>query len=246
MTQASDEPISWLLLERYALGELSDTERQQVERRLAASERDRACLESILTDRSELPPLPLPVSRLAGAASHAHTQRVPTARAARAATHASWFGARAARLGGVLAMAAAVGLAFVWLGRDGELADLAGTGGLARTRVKGGELALQLVSDTRGAAPTHFAEGERFKALVSCPSEFDEQLHLFVFQAGVRYEPIAPARLVCGNSVPLPGAFSLDGRTPAEVCVTWGTEVRRARTKEQLGDNAACAVLAAE
>lgn len=51
------EPLSWLLLERYALGELSPDERKDVEARLARSEVDRACLAEIMADQSELPPL---------------------------------------------------------------------------------------------------------------------------------------------------------------------------------------------
>jgi hypothetical protein len=55
--QDAPEPLSWLMLERYALGELSPDERKDVEARLARSEADRACLAEIMADQSELPPL---------------------------------------------------------------------------------------------------------------------------------------------------------------------------------------------
>jgi hypothetical protein len=55
--QNAHEPLSWLTLERYALGELSAEERRDVEARLLLSEVDRACLAEILSDKSELPAL---------------------------------------------------------------------------------------------------------------------------------------------------------------------------------------------
>jgi hypothetical protein len=55
--QHAPEPLSWLTLERYALGELSPDERKEVEARLARSETDRACLAEIMADQAELPPL---------------------------------------------------------------------------------------------------------------------------------------------------------------------------------------------
>jgi hypothetical protein len=55
--QDAREPLSWLILERYALGELSPDQRKDVELRLADSEADRACLAEIMADQSELPPL---------------------------------------------------------------------------------------------------------------------------------------------------------------------------------------------
>ena len=60
MTQLSMPPLSWLTLERYVLDELAPSERARVERQLAQSGADRACLDEILSDLSELPPLPAP------------------------------------------------------------------------------------------------------------------------------------------------------------------------------------------
>jgi hypothetical protein len=57
MTRAAREPLSWLKLERYALGELSAQQRAAVERELGASEAARAVLASI-REPLALPPLP--------------------------------------------------------------------------------------------------------------------------------------------------------------------------------------------
>jgi hypothetical protein len=54
-----NEPLSWLTLERYVLGELSAAEKLAVERRLAVSAQDRACLETIRSDMTTLPALPV-------------------------------------------------------------------------------------------------------------------------------------------------------------------------------------------
>ena len=66
-----------------------------------------------------------------------------------------------------------------------------------------------------------FQEGDRFKLVVTCPPD-----HTAHFEASVRDEgtreldhPLAPADLVCGNRVILPGAFSMTGRSANTVCV---------------------------
>jgi hypothetical protein len=58
MTHAGPEPLSWLKLERYALGELGAEQRAQVERELAHSEGARAALAAI-REPLALPPLPV-------------------------------------------------------------------------------------------------------------------------------------------------------------------------------------------
>ena len=80
------EPVSWLLLERYALGELGPDERADVEARLAASEEDRACLAQIRADTSALPLLPLtaPARLRVAPAGPGSVPRSPAAQSARA------------------------------------------------------------------------------------------------------------------------------------------------------------------
>lgn len=55
------EPLSWLTLERYALGELPRAAAEQVRRQLADSPEDRARLQEIETDSPQLLPLPVPI-----------------------------------------------------------------------------------------------------------------------------------------------------------------------------------------
>lgn len=220
MTQLSMEPLSWLTLERYALDELPPVERTRVEQRLAQSSEDRACLEEILSDQSELPPLPLP---------GASVTPIAAARARRA---------RWPYVSGVLAVAAALALAVL---RPSDAPT-------ARRRVhdgaKGGEVALVLVSERKGEQPTHFREGDRFKVLVTCPPWLHEPLHVSVFQAGQRYAPLPEvAEFSCGNRVPWPGAFAVDGTTPAHVCVSWGEPNATARSPDQLTPNVVCTQL---
>jgi hypothetical protein len=198
--QGAPEPLSWLTLERYALGELSPEERRDVEARLAESEQDRACLAEILSDRSELPPLPQ-VSPIDSAKKRQRTR---------------WLGASA-----TLCAAAAV-LVFL-LRPSGELRD---------EHVKGREVALRLVSDRQGPEPTQFSAGERFKVEVTCPPSLSGSLRLVVLQGAELFEPLPrDASFRCGNLVPWPGAFALDGSEPAEVCVYWGTREKPDRAE---------------
>ena len=184
MTQLSMEPISWLTLERYALDELSPTERARVEQRLTQSSADRACLDEILNDRSELPPLP--------SSTPAKVLSIDAARARRR----SW-----SYVGGVLAVAAALALALL------RPSDVPASRRQVHDGVKGGEVALVMVGEKQGEQPSHFFVGERFKLLVTCPKWLGQKLHVTVFQAGQRYQPLTELDdSACGNRVPWPGA----------------------------------------
>jgi hypothetical protein len=191
-------PLSWLTLERYVLDELAPSERARVERQLAVSTADRACLDEILNDLSELPPLP----------------------SARPAAVTSIDGARRRRsltmVGSALAVAAALALVVL------RTSDLPAPRRDVSDGVKGGEVALALVGEQQGELPARFFEGERFKLLVTCPAWLGRRLHVVIFQDGRRYEPLVQVDdFACGNRAPWPGAFALDGDTPADVCVTW-------------------------
>jgi hypothetical protein len=189
------EPISWLMLERYALGELSAEERRLVDARLSTSAEDRALLASIVAGAAELPPLPAsaPISMAAE-----RTKRRPIG--------------RVALLGGMLATAAVVLLVRV---THTEPAPYAG--------VKGSGLSLRIISDRQGPEPKTFAPGERFKVAVTCAAQPAHSLRLLVFQGGERFEPLPEHAPHCGNLVEWPGAFALDGGEPASVCLYWGT-----------------------
>lgn len=211
-----NEPLSWLTLERYALGELSASARRDVEARLAASPEDRACLDSILQDTSELPPLPTSVVPL-------KSPRKPKTPLLVAASTA-------------LAVAAAALLLVRSHAVPGSRRLYAG--------VKGGDVALALVSDRVGRDPSQFSEGERFKLLLTCPPNFTEPAKVLVFQGDQRFEPLPTERPACGNLVPWSGAFALSGDERVTVCVAWG-DALEAATPRALGDDAVCTTLEA-
>src|SRR5580692_1245322 len=120
--RCTGEPISWLRLERYHLGELAPDERARIEAHLATCPACKACLGRIEEDDAvALPPLPaMPVRRVARI-----RRPVPIGAAV-----------------GTLAAAAAVVLAVRGSHpTDGE------RGGLSSARVKGDGMALSLVRD---------------------------------------------------------------------------------------------------
>lgn len=213
--QSAPEPLSWLTLERYALGELSAEERRDVESHLAASELDRACLAEIMSDQSELPPL-VPAA-------------VPIS-SARARKKPSW-------LPWSLGMCAAAAALLLVLRKPADQHALDPT--FEGEHVKGTDVTLRLHSDRRGADPHNFRTGERFKLEVTCPPGLSDKLRLIVVQGAEQFEP-APrdANFRCGNLVSWPGAFALDGSEPVEVCMYWGAS--SSPSHEELSRTAAC------
>jgi hypothetical protein len=95
-----------------------------------------------------------------------------------------------------------------------------------RVSFKGGELALSLVRERKGAIlhdPTTFAPKDRFKVLVTCAPGERLLWDLMVIQGEERSFPLKPGGpLLCGNRQPLPGAFTITGRSPVVVCVVVG------------------------
>jgi hypothetical protein len=209
MTRASREPLSWLVLERYALDELGPDERAAVEVRLGESADDRAALAQIRGEHLQLPPLPV-----RGAA------RLPRRRL--------WAS-------GVLALAASLLIARV---------SLRGAGELGVSVTKGGELTLALVSELHGDGPHTFTPGERFKVRVTCSTEQAAELAVVVFQGGQRFQPLLGGGARCGENLGLwPGAFTLDGDEPAQVCVLGGPALGSARSAAEVGEHGACVTL---
>ena len=103
MSQACAQPISWLLLERHALGELAG---QEVSTHLSDCASCRAALDVIERDRGrEMPSLP----------------DLTLARASRRRRRL-----RAAVAGGAVALAAAAMLSIMWRGRDDRIAGIKG------------------------------------------------------------------------------------------------------------------------
>jgi hypothetical protein len=198
-----DQPVSWLRLELYQLSEVDDAERASIATHLASCPACAACLASVERDEaSTLPPLPAAREvRARGLRSHAR------------------LGALGA---GALALAAAVMLGVGGGWRHGSTIDSRGAVG-----VKGDAVAFSLVRDDDeriDEATGAFREGDRFKAVVTCPPSMGETFDLVVYDSGGASFPLARARLACGNGVPLPGAFRLSGSAEETVCLSWGVE----------------------
>jgi hypothetical protein len=240
MTRCIGEPVSWFKLERYGLGELSERDAVQVAQHLAECPVCGACYAQIEAqaqgDSEARPPLP-------AAAARATRSEAPRSRPTRARSKNRHRNRNLAVAGTLLSAALGAWLA---LGPDMEppLSERRGSG---VTDVKGGELALELVrvaSDGRMREPGHFAPGDRFKVLFSCPPARTGALRLRVFQAGHVFEPLPPYQLEnCGNRRSLPGAFSLDGSDRVSVCVILAgdpAQVEQAREPGQLPKDSVC------
>jgi hypothetical protein len=202
------EPVSWLRLERFRLGELGGTERESIAAHLAACSSCAACLARIEADEArELPALAL-------GPAPTPPMLAPPVRSPRRRLFAS-----------VAALAAA---AVVVLG-IGRTWRSPGSAERETARPKGDGMAFVLVRDDGERvvdAQGVFRDGDRFKALVTCPPGSGATFDLVVFDAGGASFPLSPARgFACGNEVPLPGAFRLTSAGDHEtVCVVWGRD----------------------
>jgi hypothetical protein len=201
------EPISWPRLERYAL-EPRDAE---IRAHLDGCAACRACLREIERDVVALPPLVVP-------------DRSPR----------RWWHVV---LPAGLAVAAAAILLVVLRPRD----SAPPREGLAH--VKGlGTVEIVLVRERAGVVRDDvrtFAAGDRWKILVTCAADRAATIEVNIREAGAGEtdQPLAPARIVCGNRIPLPGAFTVTGARPHEVCV-------RVQASDEPG--VACTTLRAE
>jgi len=204
-------PVSWLRLERHALGELPADERADVDAHLAGCPRCRACADRIAADaQRELPALP-DATRAPGLA-------LPAPIATPVGWRRAWLGRRHAF---ALAAAAAV-FALVLLRPH----DASHVGGPRVVAVKGGDVAIELVRERDGDPdgstawePTSFAAGDRFKVLITCAPPLRVHADVVVLQVDGPAFPGAPSSIACGNRVPLPPAFRITGPGTATICV---------------------------
>lgn len=207
-------PVSWLELERLELGELDAAREGAIRAHLDGCDACAACVRKIRDDAAvPLPALPAKARR---APASGGAEVVPLRRGPHP------FFARAA---GALALAASVAL-FVALRPDRSEGD-GDSGG-----VKGADVALELVREGDDGSPREagtFTDGDRFKALVTCPPRLAASWDLVVYDESGASFPLAPARLPCGNQTPMPGAFRLTGGD-AVVCVAWSESGPVSRT----------------
>jgi hypothetical protein len=219
MSACTAQPISWLKLEQYQLGELSADEMRRVEAHLKECEVCRASLDSIRADEAVLKPLP-EVAR-----------KAPVWRWVTAGT----------------ALAAAAALLLVLLVTDWRKAvpDIPGS----KIGFKGGELSISLVRERQGQIlhdPESFAPGDRFKLQVTCPPSEEIFWNVVVFQdEGSSFPYVPDEPLKCGNRVSLPGAFSITGKSAAIVCLVVSTRPpdRASLSQRDLPDDTVCTVL---
>jgi hypothetical protein len=183
------EPVSWLRLETFALEGGRDA---KVREHLDACPACKSCLAEIERDVVALPPLVVPAKKR------------------------PWWHLA---LPALLPLAAAAILLLVLRPRvETEHRK-------NEVTIKGvGVVVLELVRERSGAITTDartFREGDRFKLVVTCPPDRTAHFELRVQEAGAAQidRPLAPADLVCGNQVVMPGAFSITGNKANEVCV---------------------------
>jgi len=203
---ASCVPVSWLRLERYALGELDPAERGTIAEHVSTCQRCRARADLIAEDSSrELPPLPAAPARAPAPARKRYT---------------TW-----------LALALAGAAAFVLVLRPpGEEPPAGGR----RVAVKGGEVTIELVRERGGSIawePTSFTVADRFKLLLTCAPPLRVYADVVVLQNDGPAFPAAASLVTCGNRVPLFPAFRITGFGDATVCVAADSDAPPSRAR---------------
>jgi len=111
--------------------------------------------------------------------------------------------------------------------------------GASPTAVKGGETALVLVREREGRTleqPRSFRAGDRFRLLLTCADDGAAFGEVVVLQGGQVFFPVSPTpRITCGNRIAIPGAWTLDGDDPVEVCLLRGSDLPSRGELERAG-----------
>jgi hypothetical protein len=222
--QQTNEPVSWLRLERYHLGELSTEEAAEVARAIATDPATRECFE-IIQRPSRLKPLPeLPSGSSPPGQRNQPVLLNPRPAPPSAPPEPPRGVVRLLRTPiAMTLLAAAAALLLYVIARPSEQVD-----GMpaARFHTKGGDVAMELVRERAGGVTMHpatFGDADHFKVMLTCPPSMAGRFEVMVFQGTDVFRPLSPLEPVaCGNGVPLPGAFALDGTLPSTVCVAWG------------------------
>lgn len=197
------DPISWLRIERYVLGELPEPDSEAIREHIERCVVCRSCVESASEPRM-LTALPPPVARTSV------VRPKPVHRSRR----------RLAIVSSTLALAAAV--AFAVFPTDAPIAPAP----RVDARPRGGDVAMVLVRNRDGEItenPESFDERDRFRVLVTCPPGSDEHVRVLVVQGGEASLALeSDPDFRCGNRVPLEGAFRITGSVDTRVCVALG------------------------
>jgi hypothetical protein len=220
---ACHEPLSWLRLEHYHLGELPQGEHSLVQAHLDSCPHCRAMLAEIEDDARTLPPLPLPEP----------------------AASQPWYRHLSILLPSVAGPVLVAALALFILLPPTDDPQLPGH----RVSIKGGELLIALVRERDGVRqdnPSAYLDGDRFQVQLSTPPG-THSFDLVVLQDGQAFFPLEPGALHGGNRQ-VAGAFRLTGPGDAAVCamVDEGRVSRdqlQALGAQALEDSAACVTL---
>lgn len=220
---ACHEPISWLRLEHYHLGELPPGEHSHIQAHLHDCPHCSAMLAEIEDDARTLPPLPLPDASPAQ----------------------PWYRRLSILLPAVAGPVLVATVALILVLPPVISPELPGP----RVAYKGGELAIDLVRERAGAikqSPKAYKDGDRFELLVTTPPG-QHTWDLVVLQQGQAFFPLEPGSVSGGNRQVV-GAFVLTGPGAADVCVVVGEDLParselEARGAEALAEDAACVTL---
>ncbi|MCP4678585.1 MAG: hypothetical protein GY854_24350 [Deltaproteobacteria bacterium] len=205
MSGCISQPISWLALEQYHLGDVNETEQQQIEHHLDRCPVCTADYDKLTVDTRTLKPLPELRERRDYLA-------LLKSRPAVAAT----------------ALLAAAALFVVILGVPFEKKR---TGSIRPSRVafKGGDLALMIARERNGLVmenPSRFAEGDSFRLFLTHPLSEPARWDVVVWQGEEIYFPFTDRPVIpSGNRVPVPGAFRLTESLPVNICLMIGDDI---------------------
>jgi hypothetical protein len=235
MNPCTASPISWLKLEQYHLGELSEQEARAVAGHLDRCPACAACSALITGDGIVLSPLPSPEP------SSSPVQRLTSLPLLRP-------------LAAGLAVAATALLILALLPDSKKPLDR-GAVNQGSITAKGGEISMTLVRERAGQIerrPAGYASGDRFTMKVTAPGSEPYRWDVAVFQGDEVFFPYDnETALEPGNQTPVPGAFRLTGTSPTTVCFIAGDPLPTRRTIRREGydaiaDQATCRRLAPE
>jgi hypothetical protein len=198
------EPISWLRLEQYQLGQLAQTERAGIAEHLVACGACRECLESIKADVKDLTPLRW---ERAESAQRSGVRDSPVRAPNVIPLRRKIAGIAAVALAACLTVVVAVRL-------TGDTNRVKGGGTVAFTLAR--EDGTPIVSEGI------FRDGDAFKAFATCAPQSKWYFDVVVYDvSGASFPVAAPSEVACGNLAPLPGAFRFTGHDDETVCLVW-------------------------
>lgn len=214
--QCIGEPISWLKLEQYVLGELGPEVARKVEAHTNACDACRECLAEVKAGMYQ----PLPPLNLRNTESW--WQRLGTR-----------LNARALAFGAALVMLVAIVPRLAFEPVQPSTVD-------PRFGVKGEGVVALLIRERNGIveeSPTTYRPGDRFKWMVTCAPPQIVRLDVAVLQDGELSFPLDATSVECRNRKSVPGAFSLTGSSPATVCLLTEERDRNEVNEAILNDN---------